>query len=108
MAYGMPMPSVAFPYFYPTKLPTSIPPASNTNSMHPDVKPHFYLKHLSTPLNFSKRETEEQIDGERRNFEIEKHDGSCKTVKQESDQNEDSGDCQMTNVTEENENVEIE
>jgi hypothetical protein len=62
-----------------------------------EAKQHFYLKHLSTPLNFSKREPDEPLAQERR-----------KPMKQETEPNDDSGDCEMTQPSEESENVEVE
>lgn len=62
MAYGMQLPQVQFPYFYPGKIQTPIP--SSTNNATPytlanDQKHHanspVYSK-LSSPINFSKRE----------------------------------------------------
>lgn len=72
MAYGMQLPQVQFPYFYPTKIPTPIPATSSTNSTpsytsslandqpkqhhHSSTSP-VYTK-LSSPINFSKREND--------------------------------------------------
>lgn len=56
MAYGMQIPQVPFPYFYPTKIPpntAALPkPQLNTDAS-------FNTKHL-TPLNFSKRDSQDQ------------------------------------------------
>ena len=84
MAYGMPLPTVPFSYFYPSKIPTSIPPPS-TSSDHKIHLNHFANKHLTTPINFSKRES----------------DASCN----EKEDKDEEPDCEMS--IEENENVEI-
>lgn len=57
MAYGMQIPQVSFPYFYPTKIPTSIPAPSNSNDEPKHANIIMYNSRSSGPLNFSKRDT---------------------------------------------------
>lgn len=70
MAYGIPLPPVSFPYFYPSKLSaSSLPSSIQSQSGHPQLRQNIsdnkhssntgYKNHLtSPPLNFSKREIE--------------------------------------------------
>lgn len=59
MAYGMQIPQMSFPYFYPTKIPTSIPAPSSSNEEPPKSHANIimYNSRSSGPLNFSKRDT---------------------------------------------------
>lgn len=104
MAYGMQLPQVPFPYFYPSnnKMPSAVPPPSGA-----PAGPHLLYPKLSTPLNFSKRErplpdqNQEDIytEGDRsRPYSSEKERFSSDL---EHDDNVDKG------MMEESENVEI-
>lgn len=56
MAYGVPLPQVPLPYFYPTKISTTAVQPSTQAHLPTDIKlmPENFLSHLKTPLNFSK------------------------------------------------------
>lgn len=114
MAYGMPIPSVPFPYFYPAKLPTPIPPP---NASSPDIK-NFYPKPIPPPLNFSKRE-DARLIANSKHFQSDIAECTKKSDTDDSDNNltkkyhqhEDNSRDAVTDIDcdmiEETENVEI-
>lgn len=96
MAYGMPMPQVPFPYFYPSKI---------TNQSDPK---NSYHKHLSAPpVNFTTALKREPDVRESKYYETDSGRDDDKNSIDEGRLSYDkieSTDCEML---EDNENVEI-
>lgn len=127
MAYGIPLPAVPFPYFYPSKpsLSSSASPCNSSSTRQtPEQKTtsssasSSFKHHLnSPPLNYSKREVEiHQIPQSVSSSSSPtpplplanetRHSNKCEVIRGRSNHiDESTTDCDMV---EENENVDIE